>query len=188
MTFLINTETDLNCWTVIHRLFRHTQRQRQKFVFFFPDFFSPFQTTYLQSTKGIYFTRLLKGQVTKKKNVPVHFGCHHQVKQSNRLLFTGTLTHERTIYMLVSGLQHLMAMVKSLIFNDETLCWLFTESTLSSNISLCIHVVKTKYLLLECLISADCYCRRKETEENCTHGYTQAKIKRHSRRKVPRLE
>lgn len=54
----------LNCHTQI--VSTHTT-PTAKVCFFFPDFFSPFQTTYLQSTKGIYFTRLLKGQVTKKK-------------------------------------------------------------------------------------------------------------------------
>lgn len=96
--------------------------------------------------------------------------------------------------MLVTVIQHLMAIIKSIFlffFYNETLFWPFEQSlrsskpksTLRSHISLCTHLIQTNYLFM-CIFWAVRSCMLKGNQRGLYTLVHTDKIKHHSKKKL----
>lgn len=104
---LINTETDCNCWTAIHRLFMTHKTPMPIFLSLIYNILKV--CTYCVSWKTN--NKILSLHLLSSFYQSVFFKGKHG---SNILLFTRTTTHKHTRYMLVTVIQHLMAIIKSI--------------------------------------------------------------------------
>lgn len=107
---LINTETDLNRWTAIHRLF---MTHKTPMPIFFVHHLFTIYWRYVHTVSP-------EGRIIKYFLSIFLFSSHQSVffkgkRRSYILVFTRTTTHKTyKLYMLVTVIQHLMAIIKSI--------------------------------------------------------------------------
>ena len=186
---LINTETDLNRWTAIHRLF---MTHKTPMPIFFVHHLFTIYWRYVHTVSP-------EGRIIKYFLSIFLFSSHQSVffkgkRRSYILVFTRTTTHKTyKLYMLVTVIQHLMAIIKSifLLFFFFSPVWdlVLTIRTTTEIFQTkeqfkapYFTLIPTSYLFLLSIFWAVRSCMLKGNQRLHTLVHTD-KIKHHSKKK-----